>query len=88
MLFSQALGQRCDFSDGFFEWPNLRELRADVHLQAANLQVLQLGRPFVHTLDFLKGDSKFILVSAGGDLGVRFGIDVRVHPNGDGRFLF
>ena len=88
MFFSQALGQRHDFSHRLFEWANFRELRADVHLHTAKVQVLQLGRPLVHALDFLEGDPEFVIVSAGGDLGVCLGVDVRVHPHRDRRFLF
>ena len=88
VLVGQALGQGDHFFDSLFERPHFSELRADMHLQSPDVQVFQLRSPLVNRFDLLKCDSEFILVSASGDLGVRFCIDVRVNPYGDGCLLF
>ena len=61
------------------------ELRADVHLQAAQPQVLQLAGAGIDALDLLEGDAEFVFVGAGGDLGVRVRVHVRIHAHGHGR---
>ena len=60
------------------------ELGADVGLDAAQAEVLQLRGTGIDTLDLLEGDAELVLVGAGGDLGVGAGVHVRVHAHGDG----
>ena len=67
---------------------HLGELRADVHLHSAQTQIFQFPGPGIHSLHFLKGDPELVFVSAGSDLGVGAGIDVRVHADGYRRLLF
>ncbi len=71
-----------------FERLRLRDLRADVHLHAAQPEILQFGRARIHALDFLKRDAELVFVGAGRDLRVRVRADVRVHAHGDWRDFF
>ena len=84
----QALHQRQHFAHGLLERIDVRDLRADVHLQSAQAQVFQFAGARVDAFDFLERDAEFIFVSAGGDFGVRVRLDVRVHAHGDGRDFF
>ena len=59
-----------------------------MHLHAAQPQIFQFTRACIHALDVFKGDAEFIFVSAGGDLGMRVRLDVRIHAHGDGRDFF
>ena len=56
-----------------------------MHLQSAQAQVFQPGRPGVNALDLLERDAEFVLVGAGGDFGVGVRLDVRIHAHGDRR---
>ena len=83
----QPRHQRQHFAHGLLERADLGDLRADVHLQPAQAQVLQLARPRIDALDLLEGDAELVLVGAGGDLLVRVRLDVRVHAHRHGRRL-
>ena len=63
----------------------MRELRADVHLHAAQADVFELGGAGVERGNFFDGDAKLVFVGAGGDFFVGFGVHVGVHADGDGR---
>ena len=64
------------------------ELRANVHLHAAQPDVFQFARARINRFDVLELDAELVLVSAGRDFGMRLGRDVRIDAHGDGRALF
>ena len=86
--FLQTPGQRYDFPHRLGEGRNRGKLRADVHLQPAQLEVVELRRPGIHAFDFLEGDTEFVFVGAGGDLGMRARVDVRIHADSHRGDLF
>ena len=88
MPLLQPLHQGQHFFDGLLERLDRRQLRADVHLQPAQLKVLQSRRARVNALDVLEGDAEFVFVRAGGDLGVGARIHAGVHAHRDGRGFF
>jgi hypothetical protein len=69
------------------ERPRLRDLRADVHLHAADAQVFHLRDGGIHLRHAADADAKLVFVFAGRDVLVRVGLDVGVHPDGDRRDL-
>lgn len=87
VFLGEFLGEGSDFSDGFGEGFDFGELGADVHLEAAEVDILEAGGALVDGLDFFEGDAEFIFVGAGGDFGVGFGVDVRVDADSDGGFF-
>ena len=84
MLLRQPRHQRQHFAHRLFEGADFGDLRADVHLQPAQAQMLQLARARIDALDLLEGDAEFVLVGAGGDLLVRARFHVRVHAHRHG----
>ena len=56
-----------------------------MHLQTAQADVLQLGCARIYAGDFLERDSKLVIVGAGGDFLVGFGVYIRVHADGHRR---
>ena len=59
-----------------------------MHLQPAQTNIFQFGCPGINGFDFFKGDAEFVLIGAGGDLGVSVGVNIRIYANGDGSDLF
>ena len=88
MLSFQADNEGQDFADGLFKGGGFGDLGADVHLHAAQLDVFQPGGAGIDAFDLFEGDAEFIFVGAGGDFGMGFGGDVRIHPHGDGGEAF
>ena len=87
MFLRQLRHERQDFLHRQLEGLHLRELRANVHLNSAQAEVLQLAGARIDGLDLLEGDAEFIFVGAGGDLGMCPSIDVGIHAHGDGSDL-
>ena len=85
VLLFQPRHQRQHFAHRLLERLDFRDLRADVHLQPAQAQVLQFARPRINALDLLEGDAELVLVGAGRDLLVRVRLHVRVHAHRHGR---
>src|SRR5258708_8598340 len=54
-----------------------------MHLQSAQTQVLEARGAGINRLDLLESNAKFILVSAGADLGVSACGYVRIYAHGD-----
>src|ERR1051326_7110776 len=81
VLLSQSLHQRQHFPDGLFEWTNFSNLRADMHLYAAQMQVLEFGRPGINVLDLLESDSELVLIGAGCDFFMGMRLHVRIDTN-------
>src|ERR1043166_3603017 len=79
----ELLRERQNFLHRQFERLHLRELRANVHLDAAQAQVLQFAHARIDAFDLLVGDAKFIFVSARRDFGVCARIHVWIHAHGD-----
>src|SRR5688572_19433314 len=77
--------ERGDFLNGRFERIHFGELRSDVHLEPAQVEILEFRRARVDPFDLFVSDAEFIFVRAGGDLGVRAGIDVWIHTDGNRR---
>ena len=85
ILRLQLGGERRDFGHGLGKRPDLGELRTDVHLHAAQLDVGVFRRGFVGGGGELERDAKFVVALARRDLGVRVGVDIGVDPDRDGR---
>jgi hypothetical protein len=82
VFFLQRSDKRDDFFDRLDKWRDGRKLRADVHLQAAQLDVFQLlGSAFVEVGDGGEIDAKLVLGLAGGNVFVGVGVNVRVHAD-------
>ena len=77
----EFLHERQHFFHRQFEWLHLRKLRANVHLNAAQPQVLQLARARIHAFHLLERDAELVRVSAGRDFCVCARVDVRVHAH-------
>src|SRR4029453_11118293 len=77
----QALRERDDLLDGKLEWPHLRQLRSNMHLQPYRTNVAEAGAPRVDGLDPFEGNAELILVRAGGDLRVSARVDIGIHPH-------
>ena len=75
----QPPDHRQDFPHGLLEWPGGRQLRTDMHLDAAQAQIGQPGGAGINALHLFQRDPEFVFVSAGGD----FGVCVRVHAGVD-----
>ena len=81
----QLPGERRDLFDRFDERPDLCELGADVHLHALELQVRILGGGGISRGRELQRDAELVFTFAGRDLGVRLGVHVGIHADGDRR---
>ena len=64
---------------------DLRDLRADVAVDAHHLQARQLGRAAIGGQRLVVRDAELVVLQAGGDVGVRAGIDVGVDAQADPR---
>ena len=72
---------------GGLEWLEVGDLAADMHIDAHDLDTRKAGGMGVSLAGMDKGDAELGLGRAGGDLGVGFGIHIRVDAQGDGRAL-
>ncbi len=88
VLLTKLGRQRDQFFYRLLKRLDLGDLGTDMHLHAAQPQVLHLAGALVNPFHLFKCDAEFILVRAGRDLGVRMGVDIRVNPHGDRRFDF
>src|SRR2546429_6917192 len=85
VAFLQFLNQRRHFLDRFGEWGRVGDLRADVHLDAADGDVRHGGGALVDFGDAIEGDAEFIFAPAGRDVAVRSGVDIGIDAQGDRR---
>ena len=67
------------FCDRFGERRRVGDLRADVHLDAAEQDVRHPRRLFVNRRDAIQRDAEFVFAAAGGDIAMRAGIDIGIH---------
>jgi hypothetical protein len=59
-----------------------------VHLEAAQPQILEFGRPGVNAFDLFERDPEFVFVGASGDFFMGVGFDIGVHADGNRGDLF
>jgi len=78
--FENQLGEA---SEGIPERPEIDELRADMHRQADRLDPRQFRREPIGLAGVFDIDAEFVLLFAGGDLGVGQRVDVGVDPQRD-----
>ena len=64
----------------------LRDLRADVAVDAAHGQARQAGRPLVHLQGAFVGNAELVAFETGGNVGVRLRVHVRVDADADRRY--
>src|SRR5437868_1488182 len=79
----QLAKQRRDRLDRRNEWSRLGNLRADVHLDAANDDVSHFGGPFINGRGVMERDAKFVFALAGRDILVRRRHDIRIYSERD-----
>ena len=85
MAFFQLPCERCNFFDRFDKGRDRGQLRADVHLEPAHANVGEFfGCAFVEASDGIEVDAEFVFRFAGGNVLVRFRVDIRVHAHGCG----
>ena len=72
-----------NFAHGAFKGSNLSNLRADVHLESTQAQVLEFGSARIDIFDFFVSDAEFVLVRSSRDVFVRARIDIRIDPQCD-----
>ena len=82
---AQPLDQRQHLSDRFHQRARIENLRADVATDALQLQIPQRRGALVDAFHFGDVDAELVLAQAGGDVGVRGGVDVRVDAQGHAR---
>src|SRR5438067_371788 len=85
ILLLQFLDQRRDFRDRFRKGRGICDLRADVHLDAANGKVRQPGGLLVDRGHVIQPDTEFVFAPPGGDVTMSSGIDVGIYPERDRR---
>ena len=87
LLAGQMLGQVRQPPVGVGKGLDLQQLAADVHGQRLQPHVGQ-GLHLAHQRrNIVEGQAEFVASGAGGDLGQRLRVDIRVDPQGDGRGL-
>ena len=82
---AQVAHQFGEQREGRVERREIGELRADVHVDAGDLQPRQAGGAGVDLARQRQRHAEFVFLLAGGDLRVGFRVDVRVHPQRDWR---
>ena len=82
---AQVAHQFGEQGEGRVERREIGELRADVHVDAGDLQPRQAGGAGVYLARQRQRHAEFVFLLAGGDFGVRFRVDVGVHPQRDFR---
>ncbi len=82
---AQVAHQFGEQAEGRVERREVGELRADVHVDAGDLQPRQAGGAGVDLARQRQRHAEFVFLFAGGDFGVRFRVHVGVHPQRDFR---
>ena len=86
VMFLQFCREGSNFVDCLDEGSDGSQLRADVHLETDQFDMSELLRSGgVDFFDDVEIDAEFVFTFSGGNIFVRFGVDVRVHPQGDRR---
>ena len=70
-----------------FEHLHIADLRADVEVQPDDFEVCEFFERSDRRVDFVVRDAEFVIRFAGGDVAVRFWIDVGVDPKRDSRLF-
>ena len=86
-LSDQLLGQFTHQGIGFFKRAELRDLAADVHVNARHINARQFCGPVIDFAGAQIGNAKFVARLASRNLVVCLGIHIGVHANGHGRPL-
>ena len=77
--------ERRDLLDCLRERPRLRDLRPDVHLEAADFDVRHFRRGFVNVADTIERDPEFVLAPSRRDILVRVGFNIGIDAQSNRR---
>ena len=80
---AQGFGQLRQQSESIVKGLQLGDLAADMHVDAGHFQARKLGGPRIGGAGVLPADAELVLRLAGGDLPVRFRVDIRVDAQRD-----
>src|SRR5690606_19155667 len=80
-LDGELVHQRHDAAEGILERAEAGELAADVAVHAENLDMRQVGGALVQRRRVVDVDAELVVFQAGGNVGVRLCVHVRVHAN-------
>ena len=79
----ELLDEGSDAFDGLDEGGDAAELRSDVHLEAAQIEVGESGGTVVELGDEFEVDAELVFGFSGGDVFVGLRVDVGIHTDGD-----
>ncbi len=80
-LLGQGVDQHQDAVQRIEKGAGVGELRADMAVHALDGQVRQAGGVGVHLRGAGDINAEFIVAQAGGNIGVRFGVDIGIDAN-------
>jgi hypothetical protein len=86
-LFSQQVPKLQKVTRRFEYRRNLQQLRANVSMEAMWAQVRMCGRLQSYVKCFLQRYAKLGSTCAGGYMGMRAGVNIGIHPDGDRRYF-